>query len=287
MATNENTIFGQQYGRNIMQLAQQETSKLYSSIYVKPNVEGKNFYQDQIGEWSMALKAGRNSATPANDPNLHRRQGIMLDYNDGHLLDKEDDLKILSDPKSAFTIAGGYSIGRQIDDVIIAKFGASAFTGEEGGTTTVLPSSQVVTADSTGLTKAKLLAAKRILDLNDVPKSDRYFVTSPYGMEDLLNTTEVTSSDFNTVKALVEGDFDTWLGFKFIESTRLLSESTTELNYAYHKTGMCLGIAANPNIRTDERSDLSYAWQIYYSLHMGATRLEEDKVVEVEIIIPS
>jgi hypothetical protein len=68
MADTQNAIYAQAYGQNIMQLAQQKYSKLMPCVYMKPNVQGKNFFQDQIGKWSMAVKAGRNVQTPNNDP---------------------------------------------------------------------------------------------------------------------------------------------------------------------------------------------------------------------------
>lgn len=77
------------------------------------------------------------------------------------------------------------------------------------------------------MTIAKLLQAKFILDNNDVdPSLKRYFVCGPKQIQDLLNTTEVKSSDFNTVKALAQGDLNTFLGFEFIMSTRLPLDAT-------------------------------------------------------------
>ena len=55
MADTQNVVYAQAYGRNIMQLAQQKYSKLANTVYMKPNVRGKTFFQDQIGEWSMSV----------------------------------------------------------------------------------------------------------------------------------------------------------------------------------------------------------------------------------------
>ena len=120
MADTQNEIYAQAYGQNIMQLAQQKYSKLLNTVYLKPNVRGKTFFQDQIGEWEMSTKGGRNVQTPNNDPNLARRMGVMLDYHDNRMLDRGDELKSISDPRSAYTIAAARSLGRKIDDVIIA-----------------------------------------------------------------------------------------------------------------------------------------------------------------------
>jgi len=260
-----------------MQLAQQKYSKLLNTIYIKPDIRGKTFFQDQIGAWAMETKAGRNSQTPNNDPALDRRMGTMVTYHDARLLDRSDELRCISDPRSAYAIAAGQSVGRQVDDIILASAYATAYYGETGSSSTTNGNIVLVTAASP--TVAQIVAVKKALDDNDVDMEDRYFVTNTTLLNKLLGVTEATSSDYASVKALVRGEIDTWLGFKWIMTTRL---STTYVGIAYQKTGICLGIAENPIVRTDERTDLSYSWQIYYELDMGAVRLEEDKVVLVK-----
>jgi hypothetical protein len=279
-----NVLYAQQYSENIMQLAQQKYAKLLGAVFQKPNVKGKTFFQDQIGQWSMKVRAGRNASTPASDPNLARRMAIMVDYHDNVLLDRADELKVISDPKSAYTIAAGQAIGRKIDDVIIAALGGTAYTGETGGTTQALPTAQKIANGSAGLSLTKVTQAKRILDENDVDENDRFFVTSPQGLEDLLNVQQATSADYAAVKALVRGEIETWMGFTWIKSTRLGLSSTIRSCFAFQKNAAVLGMAAMPFVRTDERADLSYSWQVYYELNLGATRLEEDGVVQVDIV---
>lgn len=277
MADSVNVIYGQQYSQNIMQLAQQKYSKLYNTVYMKPNVRGKAFFQDQIGQWAMSLKAGRNSQTPNNDPNFGRRMGIMLDYNDNRLLDRTDELKIISDPRSAYTIAAGASLGRQIDDTIIGGLLGLAYTGETGATSTT--AGNLVAMSSSSMTLARILAVKQVFDVADVEMEDRFIVIRPDALDNLLNTTAFTSSDYNSVKALVRGEIDSFLGFKWIMSTRIAAaSSSTLIGIAYQRYGICLAMADAPLVRTDERTDLSYSWQVYYELNIGAVRLEEVRV---------
>jgi hypothetical protein len=194
---------------------------------------------------------------------------------------------MLIDPTSAYAKAAAAAMGRAMDDVIIAALGGSADTGVAGGTAVALPSTQKVStasqADGSGLTIAKLRSAKFILDSNDVdPSTPRYIVVSPKQIQDLLATTEVTSSDFNTVKALATGTLDSFLGFKFIVSNRLLLANTDDrLVYAFTADAIKLAIGKDVTARIDERADKSYATQVYYSMALGATRMEEKKVVEI------
>jgi len=281
MADTQSEIYAQAYSRNIMQLAQQKYSKLLNAVYIKSNVRGKTFFQDQIGQWSMSTKGGRNVQTPNNDPALARRMGVMVDYHDNRLLDRGDELRSISDPRSAYTIAAAQSLGRKIDDVIIAALTGTAYSGETGTTSNTLSTTQIASGSGIALTLARVADAKKILDNADIESEDRYMVISPGALANLLSVSEATSVDYNAVKALVRGEIDTWLGFKWITSTRLDNTDSTRTCIAFHKYGLCLAMADAPLVRTDERKDLSYSWQVYYELNIGAVRLEEERVVKV------
>jgi len=278
MPDTQSELFAQASGRNIMQLAQQKYSKLLNTVYVKPNVRGKTFFQDQIGQWSMETKGGRNVQTPNNDPNLARRMGIMVDYHDARLLDRGDELRYISDPRSAYTIAAAQSLGRKIDDVIIAAAVGTANTGETGSGTASTPSTISITAGS--LTLHDVANIKKALDDNDVEAEDRYLVVDTECMNKALNDEKLTSADYATIKALVRGEINTYMGFNWIWSTRLSQVSHLK-GLAYHKYAVCAAMASQPIVRTDERKDLSYSWQIYYELNIGAVRLEEARIRQI------
>lgn len=288
MADTQNTVYAQAYGRNMLQLAQQKYSKLLQICYVKPNVQGKVFYQDQIGKWSMETKASRNTQTPNNDPNLYRRMGTMVDYHDARLLDRGDELRMLSDPRSAYTIAASQALARKIDSVIATQLIGTSHYGETGSSSVTLGTDLIsgishIAGTAATLTFARVSATKRILDREDVEMEDRFFVIDPYGLEQLLGTTQATSSDYNAIKALVRGEIDTWMGFKWIVSNQLSASGTTTSCFAMQRYGMCVAMSAAPVVRTDERTDLSYSWQVYYELNIGAVRLEEARCVLVNV----
>lgn len=292
MPDTQSTVYAQAYAQNILQLAQQKYSKLMPIVYMKPNVKAKVFYQDQIGQWSMSTKGGRNVQTPNNDPNLGRRMGTLVDFHDNRMLDRGDELRMLSDPRSAYTIAAAQALGRKIDTIIAQKILATANYGETGSSTITLGTTSVtahvnptlgVTGTPATLTFARVRAAKRALDLEDVEADDRFFVVSPQGMDALLNTTQATSSDYAAVKALVKGDIDTWMGFKWIVSTQLSTSGTITSCFAMQRYGLALAMGSEPLVRTDERADLSYSWQVYYELNIGAVRLEESRVVQIDL----
>ena len=77
-------------------------------------------------------------------------------------------------------------------------------------------------------------------------------------------------------------EVNSFLGFNFIVSNRLALSSTTRSCIAFAQDGIALGIGKDINARIDERSDKSYATQVYYCMSIGATRMEEAKVLEVQ-----
>jgi hypothetical protein len=279
------TLRAQTYGRNILHLAQQKGSKLYPHVYVKDGIEGKTFFQDRIGQWSMSTKASPNAVTPENDPVLSRRMGFIKTEHDSRLLDRSLDLQVLSDPKSEMTIAASQSIGRAIDDQILTKLIGDANYGESGASTQSLTAAQQIANGSTGLTFAKVNQTNRIFNDNDIEPEDRIFVVSPQGIEDLLGVTQATSSDYSTLKAIQSGSMDgTWMGFKWIMSTRLAVASSVRSCIAFHKYGLCYGATEQPYVEVDKRADRSYSHQVYYEVNHGAVRLEEERVVQVDIL---
>ena len=128
-----------------------------------------------------------------------------MDYEWADLVDNADMVKTLISPESSYAKAAAAAMGRAIDDEIIAAAFGTALTGKAGGTSTSFPAGQQVGIGSpvAGLTIAKLVNAKKILDANSVdPSIPKFIAVSPEQIEDLLNNTTVTSADYNTVNSL-------------------------------------------------------------------------------------
>jgi len=280
MSSQVTTAFVQQYSANVQMLSQQMGSLLRDKVRVE-SVTGKNAFLDQVGSVTAVEKTSRHSDTPQIDTPHARRRLSMADYEFADLIDQQDKVRLLIDPTSSYAQAAAMAMGRAIDDVIISAALGTAYTGETGSTSTA-NSNQIVHGGAV-LTIAKLREAKQTLDLSDVdPSIPRYIIVSPKQISGLLNITEVTSSDFNTVKALATGEVNSYLGFNFIVSNRLALSGTTRSCIAFAQDGIALGIGKDVNARIDERADKSYATQVYYCMSIGATRMEEAKVVEVQ-----
>ncbi len=283
MSTQITTSFVEQYSSNVTMLSQQMGSKLRGAVDVE-NVRGTNAFFDQIGATTASVRSSRHGNTPqVNTPHARRRVSLA-DYEWADLIDDQDKVRMLVDPTSSYAKAAAAAMNRAIDDVIITAFDAAAATGVAGGTSTALPSSsKFSTANQTdGMTIAKLRQAKFFFDNGSVdPSLKRFVVCGPKQIQDLLATTEVTSADFNTVRALAAGDISSFLGFDFIMSTRLSLDSTNTDDrkcFAFTEDAIKLAIGKDVSAKITERADKSYATQVYYCMSIGATRMEEEKV---------
>jgi len=247
-------------------------------------MEGEYLYWERLGATEAVELVTRHDNTPNIEPDHTRRRSTAAPYVWATLLDRADAGRMLVDPKGPYQQAAKAAMNRRKDRTILAALGGNAFGGKAGTVTIALPARQHIAAGGVGMTIAKLLASKQLLDESEAP-NDRYYVCPSEDIIDLLGTVEVTSADYNTVRALVEGQINTFLGFKFIRTELIYEEngSTTAawFSYAFCKGAIGFGSIEEITVRLTERADKNYAWQPYVSMDMGATRVEDEMVIEV------
>lgn len=282
MSVQITTAFVEQYKSNVFHLAQQKGSRLRDAVRTE-TVTGKSHFFERIGDTAALKRTSRHSDTPRVDTPHSRRKVTMDDYDWADLIDQEDKVRMLISPQSEYAMSGAWAMGRAMDDAIISAASGNAFGGVSGGTTVALPSAQKIVHASAGLTLTKLISAKEVLDAADTdPDEPRYMVVSAKQLSDLLGSTTITSADFNSVKALVQGELDTFLGFNFIRSERLETDSNSDrlvLGFCQSAIGLALG--RDIETRISERADKNYATQVFLSMTIGATRVEDEKVVQI------
>jgi len=282
MSTEITTAFSQQFSANVQLLSQQMGSVLRGGVD-EESVVGEKAFFDQVGAAAAVKRTSRHTDTPLVETPHSRRQVTMESYEWGDLIDDADKVRMLIDPTSTYARAAAAAIGRSMDDAIITAATGTSLTGKAGGTSTSMLSANQIANGSADMTIAKLIQAKKILDDGSVdPSIPRHIAVGPDQIEALLNTTSVTSSDFNTVKALVQGEIDTFLGFQFHMSTRLAKSGNIRTCFAWAQDGIKLAVGKDVMARIDERADKSYSTQVYYCSTFGATRMEEAKVVQID-----
>tara|TARA_R110000751_G_scaffold264535_3_gene363621 strand:+ start:3684 stop:4391 length:708 start_codon:yes stop_codon:yes gene_type:complete len=219
-----------------------------------------------------------------------RRRVSLSDYDWSDLIDDEDRVRMLIDPTGPYAKAAAMAMGRAMDDVIVAAADGTAYTGVAGGTSTVYDTSMTVDvqvgispAGDTGLNVGKLRAAKQLLDANEAEDGDRYMVINAKQLQNLLAETEITSSDYSAIKSLVHGEVDTFLGFDFKRTERIGTDANSDHKVLYwQKMGMKLALGKEPQVKISERDDKNYATQVFTSMSIGGTRMQEELVGYIE-----
>lgn len=288
MASEITTAFVQQYKDNLILLSQQMGSRLRGAVRVETQ-KGEYAWYEQIEAVSAATSTNRHEDTDdlqTDTPHRAVRVGLA-DYYWVDYIDNEDKIRMLIDPTSPYARNAVAAFGRSIDDVLLDASHGNYYVAD--GVTkanvaaTALPAGQKIAAGSAGLTVAKLIAAKGIFWANDVADDiPKYIAVTGTQLEDLLGTTEVTSADYNTVKALVRGDIDTFMGFKFIRSERVNLTSTTRHCVAWAQDGLLLALGQDIEVRIDPRPDKRYLTQVFVHMTIGGTRMEQEKVVQID-----
>jgi len=270
--------FVEAFKSNVIHLSHQMPSRLRPTVESMV-VKAETANVERMSNVEAIEKTTRHTLSPIMDIPHDRRRLTLRDFQWGDLVDEEDQIKMLISPKSEYAKAAAYAMNRQYDRLIIEAATGNATDGE--GTPVPFDSGMTIGAGGGGLTLDLILEAKEKLDANEVDSANRYMVLNSAAMSDLLGTTEVSSSDFNTVRALVRGEVSTWLGFSIVH-TELVAETTAQV-LCYHKSAIRLGVGRDIITRVDKRIDVSYADQVYAAFTAAATRVEEEKVVQILI----
>ncbi len=292
MSVNITTAFVEQYKANVNHLVQQKGSRLRRAVE-EESVKGEAAFFEQIGSTEAVEVTSRHMDTPRVDTPHERRRVTMVGYVWADLIDKEDEVRMLIDPKSKYAMSGAWALGRKMDDAIITAADGTAYTGKTGSTSTSYDSNMTVdvqvrapgvSASDLGLNVAKLLEANEKLMANNVdPDEEKFCIVNARQVKSLLNDTRVSSHDYNTLKPLTTGVITQYAGFTLIPTQRIGTDGNGDDKCLFWcKSGMKLGIGADIQTKMSERSDKNYSMQVWLRAHFGVTRMEEEKVGYIE-----
>lgn len=292
MSVQITNAFVEQYKANVYHLTQQKGSKMRRAVRVE-NVNGKSAFFEQIGATSARKRTSRHSDTPRMDTPHARRRVTTESYDWADLVDGEDQIRMLIDPCSQYAEAAAMAMGRAMDDEIVRAADAVAYTGVDGSTSTAYNTAMTVgvttrfpgtTSGNLGLNVAKILEAAEKLGTQDVdPDEEKFLFPNARQVKSLLNDNRISSADFNAVKPLVEGQISKFGGFTIIPCNRITTDANSYDKVLYWaKGGMLLGLGKDITTKIGERADKNYACQVFGSMDIGATRMEEVRVGYIE-----
>jgi len=291
MSQQFETALVKQFHSNVERLLQQQGSILKDCVRNEPQASEEQFW-DQIGATTSVEVFTKNPDSPQVDTPHARRRVTMRKFHTGDFLDSFEKAQALVDPTNIYVQNFVDALSRDRDDVIINAFFADAFTGKAGATTTVFPAGNIIPVNfggtDIGLTIEKLIEAQRLLlsFQNQKGRQPWYIAITSRQLSDLLNNTKVQSADYNSIKALVAGDVDTFMGFKFKLTERLTLSATHQAVPVWVKDGVLHATGIEITTRVAEREDKSFNWYAYARAMFGATRMQEGKVLQILCDVP-
>ena len=282
------TAFVKQYHGIVEMLVQQKGSRLREYVRQESQHSEEQFWE-QIGPTEAEEIVTRHGDSPLISTPHDRRRVTLQFFDWGDMIDSIDRVQMLIDPANPYAQNAAYALGRKIDDIVLAALFGTAFTGKNGTTSTTFPAGQQVAVNfggaNSGLTITKLIEARRLLLAGnvDLDMEETCIAVTAKQLANLLNTTQVTNADYNTVKALVKGEVDTFMGFKFKHTERVLTDGSGFRRVpVWCKSGLLLAVNPDITTRVVERTDKRFSTYVYAKMGAGAVRMQEPKVVEIK-----
>lgn len=273
MSTSVNTSFITQWNDEVKQAFQQKGSRLRDAVRVVTGVTGDTYKFHKLGTASSGTKTREAELTAVN-PTHSVISVTLADQYSPILLDELDQLKTNADMRREYVMASANALGRWTDGVINTALLASNTNG---------------TTLSGGLTFAKITEALTLLNSVDADPEDRYLIVSAKQISEALALSSLTSSDYVTMRNVMNGSIDSALGFKWIMSNQLTKDNLDAAGGAQANTRHCFAIHKNAvglAIGQDLKTEINYvpmrdATLVNSKISLGAGVIEATGVIEI------
>lgn len=283
--------FVNQYSTNVLYLASQQISRLRGTV-INETVQGEEKFWDQYGVVDVLERTTRFADSPINITPRESRRLALFAYDSGEPIDTFDTVRMLNDPANPIVRRHAEAFARQYDRTIVQAMLGTSYVGRKTPTPVSLPAGQQIAVDNhdfdsgsgdVGLTVGKLIAARDKLGMADVEADTYHLAVTQRQLSDLLSEEKATSTDYAAIKALVNGEINEFMGFRFhrVSPTIMPKAGDVRSAIAYTPDAAVLGIGQDVQAYIERRADKSFNWYAYMSMFIGATRTEEVRVVEV------
>jgi hypothetical protein len=278
--------FVQQWDTQIRLESGQSEARFMNAVTDRGQITGESFTANMLDDDQGELDENtvRHGDTVWSDIAHLTPVATMQDYYKAYPVDKADEPKLLANPSGPYMDMLIRNRNRRCDKIIYnAARGTQVL---KDGSSEVLPASQKIAHGGTGMTKSKIIEAKKIFRGNEADEhegEELYITYDSRSLEDILADTTLTSADFLAVKMLQNGDISgKWMGFNWIPYEKLATADAgaTFFNVAWSKSGIQFGsgfVEGNVQRRGDKKDTL----QVSMAASYGALRTEAKRVVEI------
>ena len=261
----------------------QGSGRLRHTVSIRTGVTGEAYKFTRMGKGQANQKASQADVTPM-DVAHDRQTATMQNWNAPEYTDIFDQAEVNFDEKQELAQTIAKALSRREDQLIIDALAAVSFVTTNDSD----PDTGRIFDDSatTNFTLGLIRSAAGHLDDIESDEGDRHLVLRAQAMQKLLEDTEVTSSDFNTVKALVNGDLDSYMGFKFHKiGTRaeggLPGVAADRIAFAYHKSAIGIAIGLDMKTAIDWIAQKT-SWLANGMFKAGAVAREPQGIVKLQ-----
>lgn len=256
--------------------AYQGSGKLKNLVTLRSGVVGDTYKFRLMGKGQGHERTGSSSLVVPMDVTHSQPTATLTNHEHPEYTDIFDQATVNFDEKAALAGTIGKAMGRTMDQLVIDQMIAGTYnTSYTAGT------GFDIAAGGTGFTTAKLRSLRAFYDDLEVEGTQTILVSGG-GMESLLANTETTSSDFNTVRALVNGELNSFMGFNFVKIGAQRLEGGLGSSVAYAFSSDAVGLA----VGIDERTSVDWvpertSWLCNGILKAGATLIDPEGTAQI------
>lgn len=178
----------------------QAVGKLRGSVLELHGLRGDAYKSKVIEQASMDKHGAFGADIPAKAPSVDAPLMTFENYELKLVIDNFEDLDINTSILNGYSMTHAKAIGRREDQFIIDSVVANAV--------------KEVPVAGTNLTKDKLIQSRKLLGDDEVDEN-LHIVIQQSQLASLLSDPEITSTDYNSVRLLMTGEIDTFMGYKF------------------------------------------------------------------------
>lgn len=265
-----------------VKLAYQGAGYIRNRVRVKSGVTGQTFQFRRMGYGTAVQHTSSELLSPA-DYAHSKIPATLTNWRIGDYTDLFDQAETTIDERQMIGTSNGMALGRAEDQLIIDALDAAASTAgtvdeDLGGTNSLINAT-------------KLRRAKKLLTDQQANGGDHTILVNPAGLEGALSETEVTSADYQTFRALVDGTLNGKQAFGFnwlVIETRAegglpVTPGSTNIRqcFAFDRSAVGLATGIDAQTRVDFIPERA-SWLSQGMMKAGAAIIDVKGVVEVQ-----
>ena len=253
--------------------AYQGEALLRGTMRSRTGVQGNTVKFPKIGKGVATVRVPQTDVTPLN-VTYSQVTATMTDYIAAEYSDIFHQSHINFDERRELVQVVSKSIARRMDQICIDALNAAS------SPSTVANS----IGDTANMNVDKLRAAAKALNEKNVPAEGRYLLMHSSQLDALLGETEATSADFASVRALVRGEINSFMGFEIItmgdRDEGGVPKPSDRSCFAYHRDAV--GYAES----MAQKSEVNYipektSFLVSSMFSAGAVAIDDEGIVKI------